>query len=136
MQHRGAQTQREIVAFSVLNMDNAEHIAASNVDRENAVGERRFHEDLFYRLNVMPIRLPALRERREDIPLLLKHFVDKTRMEDAAAKAISDEAVQFLSEQEWPGNVRQLEHTVRIAFAATRFSLLATLPDMDMSRYE
>lgn len=93
-------------------------IAASNVDLENAVRERRFREDLFYRLNVVPIRLPALRERREDIPLLLKHFVEKTRaMENAAPKTISDEAVQFLSEQEWPGNVRQLEHTVQMAFA-------------------
>ncbi len=93
-------------------------IAASNVDLDNAVRERRFREDLFYRLNVVPIRLPALRERRDDIPLLLEHFIEKTRAaENAAPKTISAEAVDFLSEQEWPGNVRQLEHTVQMAFA-------------------
>ncbi len=93
-------------------------IAASNVDLENAIRERRFREDLFYRLNVVPIHLPPLRERREDIPLLLGHFLDKIGLaEDLPAKQISTEAVQFLQSLEWPGNVRQLEHAVQMASA-------------------
>jgi DNA-binding NtrC family response regulator len=93
-------------------------IAASNVDLEQAVRERRFREDLYYRLNVVPIHLPPLRERREDIPLLLQFFLDKIRAaENAAPKQISAEAVESLQQLPWPGNVRQLEHAVQMAFA-------------------
>jgi DNA-binding NtrC family response regulator len=93
-------------------------IAASNVDLEQAVRERRFREDLFYRLNVVPIHLLPLRERREDIPLLLQHFLDKIRAaENCAPKQISDEAIECLQQLPWPGNVRQLEHAVQMAFA-------------------
>jgi DNA-binding NtrC family response regulator len=93
-------------------------VAASNVDLEQAVKERRFREDLYYRLNVVPIHLPALRERRDDIPLLLQHFLDKIRIsENTAPKQISPEAVQYLQQLPWPGNVRQLEHAVQMAFA-------------------
>jgi transcriptional regulator with GAF, ATPase, and Fis domain len=97
---------------------NVRVIAASNIDLEQAVRERRFREDLYYRLNVVPIHLPPLRHRREDIPLLLPHFLDKIRaIEDAAPKQISDEAVHYLQQMDWPGNVRQLEHAVQMAFA-------------------
>jgi DNA-binding NtrC family response regulator len=93
-------------------------IAASNVDLEQAVRERRFREDLYYRLNVVPIHLLPLRERREDIPLLLQFFLDKVRAaENAAPKQISAEAVECLQQLPWPGNVRQLEHAVQMAFA-------------------
>jgi DNA-binding NtrC family response regulator len=93
-------------------------IAASNLDLEQAVRERRFREDLYYRLNVVPVHLPPLRERRDDIPLLLDHFLDKMRLaENAAPKQISPEAVEFLQQLPWPGNVRQLEHAVQMAFA-------------------
>jgi transcriptional regulator with GAF, ATPase, and Fis domain len=93
-------------------------IAASNVELEQAVRERRFREDLFYRLNVVPLHIPALRERREDIPLLIECFSERTRLAECVApKKISEEALHFLMEQEWPGNVRQLEHTVQMAFA-------------------
>jgi DNA-binding NtrC family response regulator len=93
-------------------------IAASNADLEQAVHENRFREDLFYRLNVVPIHLPALRERREDIPLLLDYFVEKIcRAEDTPVKRISSEAVSYLAEMDWPGNVRQLEHAVQVAVA-------------------
>ncbi|MFL6415258.1 MAG: sigma-54 interaction domain-containing protein [Bryobacteraceae bacterium] len=92
-------------------------IAASNVELDKAVEERRFREDLFYRLNVVPLHIPALRERREDIPLLVQCFLEKTRSsESAAPKRVSDEALDFLMRQDWPGNVRQLEHTVQMAF--------------------
>lgn len=93
-------------------------IAASNVDLEQAVRERRFREDLFYRLNVVPIHLPPLRDRRDDIPLLLQYFLEKIRgAENAAPKQISAEAIEFLQQLPWPGNVRQLEHAVQMAFA-------------------
>jgi len=93
-------------------------IAASNVDLEQAARERRFREDLYYRLNVVPMQLPPLRERREDIPLLLEHFLEKIRSaENAPPKYISEEAVEYLQQLDWPGNVRQLEHAVQMAFA-------------------
>ena len=93
-------------------------IAASNVDLEQAVRERRFREDLYYRLNVVPIHLPPLRDRRDDIPLLLHHFLDKIRAaENAEPKLISAEAMEWLQQLPWPGNIRQLEHAVQMAFA-------------------
>lgn len=93
-------------------------IAASNVDLEQAVRERRFREDLYYRLNVVPIHLPPLRDRREDIPLLLQFFLDKIRAaENAPPKQMSAEAIECLQQLPWPGNVRQLEHAVQMAFA-------------------
>ena len=93
-------------------------VAASNVDLEEAIRDRRFREDLYYRLNVVPIHIPALRERREDIPLLVDHFLEKIRQaESAPPKRISPEAVQLLMSLDWPGNVRQLEHTLQMAFA-------------------
>ncbi len=93
-------------------------IAASNVDLEQAVRERRFREDLFYRLNVVPIHLPPLRDRRDDIPPLLQHFLDKIRAaENAEPKQISGEAMEWLQQLPWPGNIRQLEHAVQMAFA-------------------
>jgi len=93
-------------------------IAASNANLEDEVRENRFREDLYYRLNVVPVHLPPLRERREDIPLLLDYFLDKTcRAEETTPKQISPEAVSWLSSLEWPGNVRQLEHAVQMAVA-------------------
>ena len=93
-------------------------VAASNVNLEEAVRERRFREDLYYRLNVVPIQMPPLRERREDIPLLIDHFLEKIRgVESGATKQISVEAIDFLMNLDWPGNVRQLEHTVQMALA-------------------
>ncbi|MEO5567069.1 MAG: helix-turn-helix domain-containing protein, partial [Gemmatimonadaceae bacterium] len=75
--------------------------------------EGRFREDLYYRLNVVPIHVPPLRERREDIPSLIAHFVDVlTRREGVAPKSIDPEAVKRLVEMEWPGNVRELRNTI------------------------
>ncbi len=93
-------------------------IAASNINLENAVKERRFREDLYYRLNVVPIHIPPVRERRDDIPALLDYFLENIQSaEGGPAKRISPEAVEFLAGLEWPGNVRQLEHAVHKAFA-------------------
>lgn len=93
-------------------------IAASNVDLEAAVAERRFRDDLYYRLNVVPIHLPPLRERREDIPLLLEYLLAKIQEADhGPLKSISDEALDYLANLDWPGNIRQLEHTLQMAVA-------------------
>lgn len=86
-------------------------IAATHQDLDARVKEGLFREDLFHRLNVIRLRLPSLRERREDIPLLLKHFLAKSARElNVDAKRLSEPALAFLSQQEFPGNVRQLEN--------------------------
>ena len=90
---------------------NVRVIAATHQDLDARVREGLFREDLYHRLNVIRLRLPSLRERREDIPLLLKHFLAKSARElSVDAKRLSDSAVAFLSQQEFPGNVRQLEN--------------------------
>ncbi len=88
-------------------------IAATNVDLRAALEEGRFREDLYYRLNVVPINVPPLRQRREDIPFLALHFVQKLSKElDARAREISPAAMDRLLEHSWPGNVRELENTI------------------------
>jgi two-component system nitrogen regulation response regulator GlnG len=72
-----------------------------------------FREDLFYRLNVVPIRLPPLRERTEDIPLLVRHFLAAVQAEGLPAKRLDEAALSRLAEYRWPGNVRELENLVR-----------------------
>ena len=90
---------------------NVRVIAATHQDLDARVKEGLFREDLYHRLNVIRLRLPSLRERREDIPLLLKHFLAKSARElHVDAKRLSEAAVTFLSLQEFPGNVRQLEN--------------------------
>ncbi len=88
-------------------------VAATNKDLQQKVQSGEFREDLFYRLNVVHIPLPALRERREDIPLLIAHFTEKLSKENSIpAKNFSDEAMNFLMGYEWPGNIRQLQNVV------------------------
>jgi len=90
---------------------NVRIIAATHQDLENRVKQGMFREDLFHRLNVIRIRLPALRERREDIPLLAKHFLSKSAKElGVEAKRLTDAAVKYLITHDFPGNVRQLEN--------------------------
>jgi DNA-binding NtrC family response regulator len=96
-------------------------LAATNRDLAEEVRAGRFREDLFYRLNVVSIRLPALRERREDIPLLAHHFLHHyARQMGRAAKAFSPAAMQLLLAHEWPGNVRELANAVERAVAVGR----------------
>jgi len=91
-------------------------VAATNRDLQQHIADGAFREDLYYRLNVVPITLPPLRQRREDIPRLVAHFLEKVR---AANKRITPEAMQLLVEYQWPGNVRELENTIeRIAILA------------------
>jgi DNA-binding NtrC family response regulator len=91
-------------------------IAASNVDLHERMRQGRFREDLYYRLNVVPIKVPSLRERESDIPLLVDHFVRKIcREEQIAPKTVSPEAMARLRAGSWPGNIRQLENAIEMA---------------------
>ncbi len=88
-------------------------IAATNRDLEKEVREGRFREDLYYRLNVIPIKLPPLRERREDIPLLIEHFLKRfAKRKNREVMSISKEALECLMRHDWPGNVRELENVI------------------------
>lgn len=91
-------------------------VAASNKDIERAVEDKKFREDLYYRLNVFPIKIPPLRERREDIPLLVEYFINKYCLEiKTPVKSISKEALDMLMNYHWKGNVRELENTIERA---------------------
>jgi two-component system response regulator PilR (NtrC family) len=93
-------------------------IAATNQSLEDLVRERRFREDLFYRLNVIPIVMPPLRERPEDVPLLAQHFLERfSREMGKPALTISPEAMDRLTRYSWPGNVRELENVIERAVA-------------------
>lgn len=88
-------------------------VAATNKDLKKAVEQGNFREDLYYRLNVVNVNLPPLRERREDIPVLVAHFMQKlSGKDDAVTRKFAPEALEYLSAYEWPGNVRQLENIV------------------------
>jgi transcriptional regulator with PAS, ATPase and Fis domain len=91
-------------------------IAATNRDLKQMVVDGRFQEDLYYRLNVIPIAIPPLRERREDIPVLLDHFVEKHRQRTGKRiDGVADDVAQALARYEWPGNVRELENAIERA---------------------
>jgi len=101
-------------------------IAATNKDFEKEIAEGRFREDLYYRLSVIPIQLPALRERREDIPLLARHFLERFRKAmDKQTEGIAPEALRRLEAYDWPGNVRELENTLERAVALETGKLIS-----------
>jgi DNA-binding NtrC family response regulator len=92
---------------------NVRIVAATNRDLEEAVADGRFRIDLFYRLNVFTLQLPPLRERKEDIPLLAAHFIEKYAAQTGKpVKGATEKAMQALQEYRWPGNIRELENTV------------------------
>ena len=96
-------------------------LAASNIDLEQCVKDGTFRDDLFYRLNILPVRLPALRERPEDIPLFIDHFLQQTR--SATGHAVEDidvEVEQILRSYPWPGNIRQLSNTLERMIVLSR----------------
>jgi two-component system, NtrC family, response regulator PilR len=103
-------------------------IAATNQDLSKMVAENRFREDLFYRINVIPIHLPPLRERREDIPLLADHFLGRYRQQmGKQVTGISGEAMALLEAYHWPGNIRELENVIERAVALEQTPII--LPD-------
>jgi DNA-binding NtrC family response regulator len=102
-------------------------VAASNVDLQTLVRERRFREDLFHRLNVIHLRLPPLRDRREDVPLLLVHFLERYCQENGKPpRHFTQAALKLLMDHDWPGNVRELENVVE------RAVVLSTQERMDV----
>jgi two-component system response regulator PilR (NtrC family) len=106
-------------------------VAATNQDLQKGVAEGRFREDLFYRINVIPIHLPPLRERVEDIPLLAEHFLQKYSAQmEKPVRSISQEAQEWLCAYLWPGNVRELENVIEraVALEATPSILPDSLP--------
>jgi two-component system, NtrC family, nitrogen regulation response regulator NtrX len=105
---------------------NVRVIAATNKSLETEIAENRFREDLFFRLNVVPIHVPPLRERREDIPMLVRHFADKgTEEQRLPARGLAASAVERLARMDWPGNVRELRNTVE------RLLILARGPEIE-----
>ena len=92
---------------------NVRIVAATHRDLRQAIRGGQFREDLFYRLNVVPIRLPPLRERLEDIPVLARHFLDRAREGGLPAKALDGTALERMRHHRWPGNVRELENLMR-----------------------
>ena len=100
---------------------NVRFVAASNKDLKDLISQGEFREDLFYRLNVFPIQLPPLRERKSDIPLLLNHFLDlHARNTGKTPKEFSKSAKEALMEYNWPGNVRELQNLVERVFTITK----------------
>jgi two-component system, NtrC family, response regulator PilR len=112
-------------------------IAATNKDLEKEIAENRFREDLYYRLNVIPIHLPPLRERREDIPLLARAFLERyVEAMKKKVEGIDPEAMRRLEAYDWPGNVRELENTIEraVALETGKRITVETLPER-ISRY-
>jgi two-component system nitrogen regulation response regulator GlnG len=95
-------------------------VAATHKDLKRLIEEGRFREDLYYRLHVVPVWLPPLRARREDIPELARHFLDRAAAEGLGRKLLDASAVQWLAQRPWPGNVRELENSMRRLAALAR----------------
>jgi formate hydrogenlyase transcriptional activator len=115
---------------------NVRLIAATNRDLEKMIAAREFRSDLFYRLNVFPIRIPPLRERREDIPLLVRYFVQKSaRQMQKQIETIPAAAMKTLTNWDWPGNIRELENFIERAVILTRGkSLEVPVAELNKSR--
>ena len=96
---------------------NVRILAASNRNLEQAVEEGKFRKDLYFRLNVVALRLPPLRERKQDVPMLVSHFLDRLAGTSGKARTVSDEALKVMLAYDWPGNVRELENALERAGA-------------------
>jgi DNA-binding NtrC family response regulator len=103
---------------------HARILAATNRDLHAMVGQGLFREDLFYRLSVVNIHIPPLRDRRDDIPLLIAHFLDRLGRERTVDYSMTDEALRLMVEYPWPGNIRELEHTLQRATTVSSSRLL------------
>src|SRR5262249_39074700 len=116
-------------------------IAASNGELEEAVRAQRFRSDLFYRLNILPLKLPALRERPDDIPTLARHFTAKhAKSSRNSKKELSQAALNKLVSYDWPGNVRELENVIERAMVLSELSVIAAkdvcLPETSVAEPE
>jgi two-component system response regulator HydG len=107
---------RPVGAAAPVSVDNRV-VSATHRDLAEMVSQGSFRADLFYRLNVVRVEIPPLRERREDIPLLVHHFLDKHHTESSRVEGIDDNALEVLVESDWPGNVRELENVMESALA-------------------
>ncbi|HET9406579.1 MAG TPA: sigma-54 dependent transcriptional regulator [Candidatus Sulfotelmatobacter sp.] len=105
---------------------NIRILAATNRDLEQAVMQGAFRRDLYFRLNVLSLRIPALRERRQDIPLLIAHFMERMTHSSGQEKMLSDEAMKAMLAYDWPGNVRELENCLERAYAFTSGPIIST----------
>jgi formate hydrogenlyase transcriptional activator len=104
---------------------NARLIAATNRDLASMVEEQKFRSDLFYRLNVFPVRVPSLRERPEDIPLLVRHFTEQcARRMNKKIETISSETLKQMRQYHWPGNIRELQNVIERAVILSRGPVL------------
>ena len=99
-------------------------ITATNRDLRNEMEKGAFRDDLYYRINVVPIHLPPLRERKSDISLLVKHFLDKAVEEGQESRGFSREALNLMEDYFWPGNVRELQSSIRIALVKSRGQII------------
>ena len=95
-------------------------ISATNRDLRREMEKQRFREDLYYRLNVVPIRLPSLRERRNDVPLLVAHFLEQAAKQGQSTGGVSQEALSAMMDYRWPGNVRELQNAVHFALVKSK----------------
>jgi two-component system nitrogen regulation response regulator GlnG len=113
---------------------NVRIVAATHRDLRSAIRQGQFREDLFYRLNVVPVRLPPLRERTEDIPPLARHFLDRARDDGLAAKTLDQGALDRLRQYTWPGNVRELENLMRrLAALCPQETITAEVVDVELA---
>ncbi|UCE22850.1 MAG: sigma-54-dependent Fis family transcriptional regulator [Candidatus Aminicenantes bacterium] len=104
---------------------DARVVAATNAELEELVRQQRFRQDLFYRLNVIKIELPPLRDRKEDIPLLVKHFLNIYEEENKKKiEGISEDVMEILANYDWPGNIRELENLIERAVVLTKTNLI------------
>jgi DNA-binding NtrC family response regulator len=112
-------------------------IAATNTDIEEMIAQKQFRKDLFYRLNVIKIELPPLRQRKDDIPMLVKHFIEIYARENAKeVEGISEDVYEILDAYDWPGNVRELENLIEraIVFSRTKIITRDSLPPFLLAR--
>jgi two-component system response regulator HydG len=110
---------------------NVRILAATNRDLEQGVMQGSFRRDLYFRLNVLSLRIPALRERRQDIPLLIGHFLERMTRTSGQEKVLSDDALKAMLAYDWPGNVRELENCLERTYA---FTSGPTIHTMDLPR--
>lgn len=115
----------ERIGESVTRKVDVRVIAATNINIEEAVRQGKFRDDLYYRLNVIPIEVPPLLERKDDIPYLIRHFINKLSFtSNKPITDIDDEAMECLISYSWPGNIRELENAIEYAFARSTSSVI------------